>query len=131
MRPWAQLYRFLDQLPPWSRYKAALAMDEEYARIICDREDAGEEHPPVDVDPDDAITPLGYTDVISRLDLIADRLHLTRNAIVASWAKDHKEPEFRPMPRPTTALDREREERTRRLLVEVDALVRGEGLALT
>lgn len=129
-RPWRQLYSFLEMMPAWGRYKSALAMDHDYARRICDAEEKGEGHPPVGDDDDAEITPLDYSEVIARLDIIADRILLTRNAVVAGYAKDGKEPEFRPMTRPTTALDQERERRTRRLLEEVDALVR-EGVLLT
>ena len=129
VRPWRQLYDFIERLPSWGHYKSDLAMDAEYANMILDAEERGEAHPPTG-DEDEEISPLGYTDVIARLDIVADRILLARNAVVAGYAQDHKEPEFRPMTRPTTALDRERERRTRRLLLEIDAQIR-EGIVLS
>lgn len=104
-------------------------MDEEWARYICDQEEKGEGTPPVPEDEPD-LTPLGYSDVVARLDLIADRIMMVRGAVQAGYSQDHKEPSFTPLPRPVTALDRERERRLKVELEDVDALFRGEGLLL-
>lgn len=126
-RPWRQLYDFINRLPAWGEYKSQLAMDEEYARILLDKEEEGEETPP-GLESDR--TPHGYTDIVSRLELIADRVMAVRSAIYASMdQKNHKEPEWERMPTPITAVDREREDRTRKLLYDLDSLVRG-GLPL-
>lgn len=74
---------------------------------------------------------LDYSPVVSRLDLLADRLLAVRTAVQAQYSRDHQEPNFQPMERPTTAIERERERRTRNLLLELDALVLGEGLTLS
>lgn len=102
-------------------------MDEQWASRMLDLEEAGETTPPTGEDDEQTLTPLGYSDVVSRLDLIADRVFSVRTAVQASFSKDHEEPRFPSMPRPTTALDRERERRARTVLLEVDALVRGVG----
>ena len=100
-------------------------MDPEWARVICDMEEAGQETPPTgETLDDDTITPLGYSPIIARLDLIADRVMAVRTSVQASYAEKHEEPNFKPLPRPETALDRERERRTRILLEDVDALFR-------
>lgn len=103
-------------------------MDEEWAERLLDWEESGDGAPPTG----DRVqqTPLGYTDVVSRLDLIADRVMLVRTAVQAGYAKEHKEPTFDPLPRPTTAIDRARERRTRTVLEEAEALVFGAGLVL-
>ena len=116
-------------MPAWGHYKAALALNEEWARIICDREEQGLDSPPADVDSD-VISPLGYSDLIARLDLIADRVMMVRTAVQSTITEKHKEPDFKPLPRPETALDRERERRTREELERLDAQIMGEGLFL-
>lgn len=98
-------------------------MDDEWAARMLDREEAGLEIP---ASADD-LTPLGYSDIVSRLDLLADRLMAVRTAVQAGYSQDYEEPKFEPLPRPTTAMDRERERRTRNVLLEVDALVKPEG----
>ncbi len=70
--------------------------------------------PPAGITSDDEprISPAGYTSLDARLDLIADRLMSVRTAVQAGYAKEHKEPRFKSLPRPTTAIERERERRT-------------------
>lgn len=130
-RSWRQFYNFLARLPHWGHYKAALAMDERWASRMLDREEAGQDTPPTGEDDDPQLTPLGYSDVVQRLDLLADRVMSVRTAVQASFSKDHEEPRFPPMPRPVTAIERERERRARTVLLEVDALVMGGGAAIT
>lgn len=69
-----------------------------------------------------------YSPVVARLDLIADRVMAVRTAVQANYTKEHQEPSFEPLDRPVTALERERERRTRNLLLELDALILGDGL---
>lgn len=107
---------------------AALAEDEEWARHVLDQEEAGIVLPT----PDDAAPSLHtYSPVIARLDMLADRVLAVRTAVQASYSKDHQEPHFEPLPRPTTAIERERERRGRNLLLELEAELFGEGLALS
>jgi hypothetical protein len=104
--------------------------NDEWARYICDQEDKEAEHPPAEYLDPDTISTLGYTPVVGRLDLVLDRLQALESAII--WTANPKEqrPQLHPMPRPETALDRERERRTRSLLDEVDAMLRGDGLPM-
>lgn len=131
---WRQFYEFLERLPAWGHYKSQLAMDEEWAEKILDLEEAEEDHVPVPEDSyedeDSWLTPFGYTPETARLDLIADRVLSVRTALYAVNSKDGQEKSFRPLPRPKTALDRERERRTTKLLNEYDNLIRGGGLSL-
>lgn len=99
-------------------------MDEEWARRLLDMEEEGVGTPPTG----EALSPLGYTDVISRLDLIADRVMAVRTAVQAGYTEKHKEPSFDPLPRPTTAIEGERERRARTVLEEAEALFFGGGL---
>jgi hypothetical protein len=88
-------------------------------------EEAGHELP-----AQDGRTLHHYSPVVARLDLIADRVMAVRTAVQANYTKEHQEPTFEPIERPETALDRERERRARNLLLEVDALVMGEGVEI-
>lgn len=130
-RSWRQFYNLVARLPHWGHYKAGLAMDEVWAARMLDREEAGLETPPTGDDETSQLTPLGYSDVVSRLDLIADRVFAVRTAVQASYSKDHEEPRFPPMPRPVTAMERERERRARTVLLEVDAFVMGGDALIT
>lgn len=97
---------------------------------MLDREEAGEELP--GQGEEEGGPPLaGYSPVVARLDLIADRVMAVRTAVQSTYTKDHNEPTFEPLDRPTTALDRERERRARSLLLELDALVLGGGLVVS
>jgi hypothetical protein len=94
LRPWSQLYRFVDNLPPWGLYKSQLVMDEEWARMICDQEEAGQDHPPAEaLPPDELMSPFGYTPVVGRLDLLLDRVQGVEAAVVWSVSRTRKGPE--------------------------------------
>lgn len=103
-------------------------MDEDWARRQCDLEDEGKGVVTGSLDTVPEMTPLGYTEIASRLDLIADRVLSVRTAVQAGNSKDGKEPTFTPMRQPVTALERERERRTTGELAELDAMIRGGGL---
>lgn len=96
---------------------------------MLDLEEKGEQPPPGG--EDDELGPLGYSDIVSRLDLIADRVMMVRTAVQAGYTTGHEEPRFEPLPRPVTALERERDRRARTVLLEVDALVLGGGVAIS
>lgn len=83
-------------------------------------EEAGEVLPGVSTSPI-----ADYSPVISRLDLLADRVMAVRTAVQAQYTKDHVEPKFPLLDRPETAIDRVREQRAVTVLNEVDALVMG------
>lgn len=128
-RSWRQFYAFLERLPYWGHYKSTLAMNEAWANKVLDMEERGERTPP-GAGEDDDLTPLGYSDIVARLDLIADRVMLVRTATQAGYTRDHEEPRLDPLPRPVTALERERERRARTVLLDVDAMVSGGGLVI-
>jgi hypothetical protein len=119
----------MDRLPYWGHYKSALVMDREWARQVCDAEDRGEEHPPADVGEPER-SPLHYDEMVSRLDLIADRVMGVRTAVQHSIDPSKQEPHFQPMERPVTALDKERERRAVSVLTEVERQIFGDGLLL-
>jgi hypothetical protein len=98
-------------------------MDEDWARRVVDMEQRGELVPPA-ADPEN-ISPLGYSPEIGYLALIADRVELVRNTLIAVNSDGGNGPMFKPLPRPTTALDRERERRILDELLEIDAYIRG------
>jgi hypothetical protein len=122
-----KLYELLDALPHYGHYKSALAMDEEWAEMMLDMEEQGE-NPITSTEPPD-MTPLGYTDVIARLDLIADRVLAVRGAVFAANSDGGQEPQFTPMDRPVTAIERVRERRARSLLVGIESEIFGAGLS--
>lgn len=109
-------------------------MDEDYARMIVDREEAAaaagiaEDGMPTGADPREP-TPLGYNPELSYLAIIADRTLLVRDAVIASGGEDP--PHSQPLPRPTTAVERERARRNRDELLEIDRMLRGAGLPMT
>lgn len=110
-------------------------MDEGWARYVVDQEEKKEQMAPgtvpeITADLEPILSPLDYSPVVARLDLIADRIMAVRTAVQAGYSKDHKEPRFEPMMRPVTALDMERERRARSVLAEVDDLLFGPGLSL-
>ena len=127
-RSWRQFYSLISQLPYWGRYMAAIAADEGWASYVLDKEEAGEEVPGQAAEGPSVAH---YSPVVARLDLLADRVLSVRTAVQAGYSKDHQEPHFEPVPRPTTALERERERRGRNLLLELEAQILGEGLALS
>jgi len=53
-----------------------------------------------------------------------------RTAVQANYTKEHQEPTFEPLPRPETAIERERERRARTVLLEAEALILGDGLPI-
>lgn len=102
-------------------------MDEEWARRVLDLEEEGVGTPGAEEPP---LTSLGYSEEVARLDLIADRIMSVRTAVQASYADKHQEPHFEPIKRPTTAIEKERERRARKVLVGIEAEIFGVGLPL-
>lgn len=105
-------------------------MDEGWAKTALDLEEAGAGLPPTgeEIVRDPELSPLYYDPRVARLDLIADRVLAVRTATQAGYSKDHKEPSFEPLTRPTTALERERERRNLLILDETDRMFREVGL---
>jgi hypothetical protein len=106
-------------------------MDEEWATLMLDMEDAGEEPITRTTEDEETISPLGYTDEISRLDLIADRIMSVRTALFAVNSDDGSEQQFPPMKRPVTAAERLREQRTRSLITGIEAEIFGAGFSVS
>jgi hypothetical protein len=123
------LYDLLDYLPSWGHYKTAMVMSDTWAARALDLEEAGYGLPPTVEDEDSEPTPLYYDPTVARLDLIADRVMSVRTAVQASFIEDHKEPSFDPIPRPVTAMDRERQRRVLNELNDLDLQLRA-GLSL-
>jgi hypothetical protein len=88
---------------------------------VLELEEAGGEV--ADAANPDLMSPLGYSPEVSYLSLIADRLIAVRDAVIGSNGSDP--PPFTPLPRPTTALDRLREDTLRSGLLELDRVIRG------
>jgi hypothetical protein len=122
-RPWQQLYWFLERLPNWGHYKTAMVMDEAWAQRVLELEKAGQEVAPA-ADPNQ-MTPLGYTPELAYLAIIADRLEAVRNVIIAVNTEDGNMPPVTPLPRPTTTLDRLREQSVIDELLDIDRQIRG------
>ncbi|MFD3463761.1 hypothetical protein ACFWVM_28940 [Nocardia fluminea] len=106
--PWAKLARFLRQLPPGSRYQAAIDADFDiaeytYARQQLDADgdgrDEGESGPQVS-------TSAGYDLSVQTLMTIADLIQQLQATLVAVNLPEGKAPpKPRFLPRPVTALD--------------------------
>jgi hypothetical protein len=91
--------------------------------MVVDLEERTGQVMPGMLDGEDQIGPLGYDEVVQRLDLLADRV---LGVIIASNAENANQvTPFEPMPRPLTALDQERERRERSLLMETERLIFG------
>jgi hypothetical protein len=100
-------------------------MDEEWAEYILDvQEKQGQDMPGIS-EAGPALTPLGYSEVVARLDLIADRVMGVRTAVQAGYTQNHEEPHFEPIRRPEPAVERVRELRVARELDELDRQFRG------
>jgi hypothetical protein len=117
----------LERLPGWGHYKSELAMDEDWAAIVLDRQEAGEEVATA-ADPDH-VSPLHYTPEVAYLSLIADRVLAVRSAIFAAQS-DSGEPPIPTLPRPKTALDTVRERRMITELLAIEREIFGGGLGI-
>lgn len=103
-RPWGQLLRFADRLPPESHYKTAVAMDPDVAALLAGLPEG--EAPA-------KLTPLGYSPLIARLDAVIDgqqEMHATLAVMTQLLArrKQVKRPPVRHQPRPVTAIEEAR-----------------------
>lgn len=111
-RPWPQFLRLIDRLPPHSHYKAALAMDDEYAREVVRF---------IDPDKEPALTPQGLTrEVLALMDL-TDAVISLRYVVMAQNAK-RKPPTPKPMRRPFTAIQRYLKDKERNRLMSVASM---------
>lgn len=100
-RRWRRLLSFIDGLPRNSEFVQALTEDEDLAAHLLD-------NPP----PDDAVAVrmADWSPELEALHLAIDRLGDVVKAVVASIPKARM-PRIPPMPRPTTAVDRLRQQR--------------------
>lgn len=103
-RRWQTLMDAIDRLPAHSHYSAAMANDEEYAKIVADahaqRKAAGNE--PEDKGP--ALT--GWTPEVAALTQVLDAVNQVRYAVVAVQAGKKAGEPPKPARRPVTALER-------------------------
>ncbi|MBF6085225.1 hypothetical protein IU485_28045 [Nocardia cyriacigeorgica] len=119
--PWPKLFRFLARLPAGSHYRAAQDLDEDMARRILDAEavrEAAEITPSEDDQLPTVSSSAGYTHETYLLMMLYEAIqHLNSTLVAVNLPKGKKPPRVKPLPRPVSALDRERAKREMR---EVD-----------
>lgn len=96
-RPWSQLYRFLARLPRWSHFHASVMDDEESVAGLLDQE--------ADREPG-AFGLRDWTHERELLTAIVDQLGALHATLIQVNSDGGKRPEWEPMRRPKTALDR-------------------------
>lgn len=114
--PWPKLFRFLSRLPTGSHYRAALDLDEDMARRILDAEAIREAAGITDSDDDSQLPRLsssaGYTHETYLLMMLNEHIQQLNSTLIAvNLPKGKKPPRVKPLPRPVSALDRERARR--------------------
>lgn len=102
-RPWPQLIRFAERLPPHSHYKAAIADDDDYIRQYMASQPPGSDQRQQE---QASLTMQGYSMQVAALHEIADRVGALYAVTVAVNSKNGKAPDIPEMPRPTTAMQR-------------------------
>lgn len=119
---WGKLVRLTDQLPPHSRFKAAMLDDDEFAAAIgvSDEETNG--------DKPQRISLADYDPMVAKLTDVCDLLIGLRTTLVAVNSEKGKGPkDTKYMPRPETAFDRLRRRKRQEKLSELrNLLVPGE-----
>jgi len=94
-RPWGQLYRFIAQLPPHSRYHAALVADEDSVRRLLS-----------DKPGDGRLSMAGWTPERDLLTTIAEILNEMHATLIQANSEKGKRPATERMPRPWTAFEK-------------------------
>lgn len=101
-RRWSHLLDIIDRLPGYSQYGGTVAMDEEHARMVAEalaNQDERSENTGPSI--------IGWTPEVSLLAQVVDAVRGVQHAVVAVNAAKGKTPEApKPIPRPTTALER-------------------------
>lgn len=96
--PWSKLLRLAARLPDHSRYKAALADDEDLAEQLAGRVEAGT--------PAARMTMLGWTPERALLTALVEAVGSLTAITIAVNSEDDKAPDVPRLPRPVLALDR-------------------------
>lgn len=119
---WGKLVRLADQLPPHSRFKAAMMDDDEFAaRIgVSDESDEPGKRAKMSLE--------GYDPLLAKVTDVCDLLIGLRETLIAVNSEKGKAPKgTKYMPRPETAFDRlRRAERQKKLNELRNILVPGE-----
>lgn len=107
-RSWFEFYEFLNGLPSYSRFKATLALDPEFAQMIKERMDEAGEDDEDDEDEDADWKPEtrsqeGYTPEIAALYTLIEAVNEVPRTLIAVNGK--KPPKANKIPRPVSALD--------------------------
>lgn len=101
LHPWPQLFRIVDQLPALSRYRRAIADDDDLARealaLSLGIPGTVSRLPSLD----------GWTEADELRATLLDGFHLIQHALIAvNTPKGKPPPKFNPTPRPRTATQR-------------------------
>lgn len=107
VRPWSQLVRLVENLPPYSKYKLALSDDDEIQRWR-ERRFNGKTPPPRPPSLD------SWTVEDEIMGVLHDGFSLLRNTIISvNLPKGKQAPKFKPAKRPVTAAERAERRRDR------------------
>lgn len=121
LRPWGQLERLLERLPPHSHYRAALDADDSYGELVVAL--YGEP-----ADKPTSVPLVGYDPHAARLDNLFDAINALTETVVAALSKKGSRQQPTRAPRPETAAQRIRRKRKREKLFELeDKLTPGRG----
>lgn len=113
--PWDKLLRLVEQLPHWSRYKAAAADDDEMAARLLDAE--------TDEEPRRRhLTLVDWTPERELLTSVAESVRDLHATLLAVNSKDGKRKAPPPLPRPRTAVERARRIRNEAQAADIAAI---------
>jgi hypothetical protein len=119
IRPWSQLIRLADHLPPYSHYKLALTDDDDLQRYREARY-AGQKMPPPRPPTLDS-----WTETDEIIAVLHDGFGILHHTLIAiNTDKGKKPPKFVPARRPRTAAERAESRRDREQLDELRAKLR-------
>ena len=106
-RSWFEFYEFLNGLPSFSRFKAAVALDPEYAEVIKARMDREKEEAENEESSEgwkpETRSQEGFTPSLSAIYTLIEAVNEVPRTLIAVNGK--KPPKQVKMPRPVSALD--------------------------
>jgi len=111
-RAWTEFYEFVQELPPWGKFKSALALDMDFAKEMKarldkqleEREGLEEEEPEIIRKDNTMRSPEGYTPELAMMHLIDERLQ-SHISVALGAAGMKSPPQVIQHKRPLVAMD--------------------------
>lgn len=120
----SEFFSLMNSLPPHSKFKSKVLMDEDYARNVVEGMSDEQIRDFFDTDGPKEMSPEGYDFKTELLNQIIDEIAVLRNTVVGMVApKGKKPPKFKPKDRPTYAVPKLAKERSVELEREDHKLV--------